>query len=79
VTIEEKLAARLLAEPEDDVRITHDRLAEQLGVSRQRASIAASVLQRAGFIRCHRGHITILDREGLRVAAPLEQVVPGAS
>jgi len=40
-----------------------------LGTDRTSVTESASTLQRAGLIRYSRGHITILDREGLRAAA----------
>ena len=40
-----------------------------LGVRRVGITVAAGALQRAGLIEYHRGHLTVLDREGLEVAA----------
>jgi hypothetical protein len=36
-----------------------------LGSRRATVTLSAGVLQAAGLIRYHRGHVTILDREGL--------------
>jgi Mn-dependent DtxR family transcriptional regulator len=41
-------------------------LAYMLGVHRPTVSVAAESLQRQGLIRYSRGHLQILDREGLR-------------
>jgi CRP-like cAMP-binding protein len=53
----------------DQFLLTQEFLAEMLGVRRPSVSIAASILQRAGFIRYSRGLIEILDRVGLESAA----------
>lgn len=45
--------------------MTHDLIANMLGVRREGVSIAAGHLQRKGFIKYVRGTITILDRKGL--------------
>ena len=45
--------------------MTHDLIANMLGVRREGVSIAAGNLQRQGLIKYVRGTITILDREGL--------------
>jgi CRP-like cAMP-binding protein len=49
--------------------ITHEFLAELLGVRRAAISEAATALQRAGLIRNERGRIAIIDRRGLEAAA----------
>jgi len=63
------------------IRLTHDRvktdefpptlefLSQLLGVRRASVTVAAGALQRAGFIRFHRGRLTVLDREGLEGTA----------
>jgi len=52
-----------------DLPLTQDWIAVMLGVRRSTVSIAAGMLQKAGFIRYQHGHITILDRAGLESAA----------
>jgi CRP-like cAMP-binding protein len=53
----------------DDFFLTQEFLAYMLGVQRPGVSIAAGALQQAGFIAYSRGHIRILDREGLESAS----------
>lgn len=72
-SLEERCARWLL--------MTHDRvgrdqfdlmqkfLAQMLGTHRPSVSVAAGMLQKAGFIRYSRGRITVTDREGLESAA----------
>lgn len=49
--------------------LTHELLANLLGVRRESVSCCAGRLQRAGLIRYVRGHITVVDRGGLERAA----------
>jgi CRP-like cAMP-binding protein len=53
----------------DSFLLTQDVLAQMLGVRRPNVTIAAGILQKAGFITYRRGVITILDRGGLEAAA----------
>jgi len=45
--------------------MTHELIADMLGVRREVVTEAARHLQHAGLNRYSRGHITMLDREGL--------------
>ena len=49
--------------------VTHEFLAGMLGVRRVGITVAATALQRAGFITYRRGEVTVLDRQGLEGAA----------
>jgi DNA-binding transcriptional regulator YhcF (GntR family) len=49
----------------DELTITQEMIASMLGVRREGVTEAALKLQKAGFIDYHRGHITVLDRQGL--------------
>jgi cAMP-binding proteins - catabolite gene activator and regulatory subunit of cAMP-dependent protein kinases len=49
----------------DELDLTQEFIAEMLGTRRAGVSEAATMLQVAGLIRYARGHITILNREGL--------------
>lgn len=49
----------------DELVITHEHIANLLGVRREGVSEAAMRLQRRGLISYSRGHIHILDRNGL--------------
>lgn len=49
--------------------MTHEFFAEMLGTGRPTVSVAAAVLQRAGFIQYSRGAVRIVDRSGLESAA----------
>ncbi|WP_201860397.1 Crp/Fnr family transcriptional regulator [Microvirga soli] len=53
----------------DDVPLTHEALAEMLGVQRSTVSSVTSVLQKAGLIVQGRGALKITDREGLEATA----------
>jgi CRP-like cAMP-binding protein len=51
--------------PRDDFLLTHEVLSMMLGVRRSSVTIAAGHLSEAGLIEYRRGHITIIDRDGL--------------
>ena len=53
----------------DTFPITHDFLASMLGVRRPSVTLAAGMLQKAGFISYSRGRMKILDRVGLEASA----------
>jgi CRP-like cAMP-binding protein len=70
----EARAARWLLEmddrvPEDEFTMTHESLAQALGVRRQTVSAVASHMCRQGLIAYRRGFIEIVDRIGLEVAS----------
>ena len=49
----------------DELVMTQELIANMLGVRREGVTEGALKLQRAGLIRYARGHITVLDRQGL--------------
>jgi CRP-like cAMP-binding protein len=53
----------------DDIALTQEYVAQMLGVRRTSVSIVANTLQQAGLIRYKRGHIRLLDLDGLRETA----------
>lgn len=68
-----------------ELSITQESIANMLGVRREGVTEAAGKLQQAGLIEYHRGHITILNRQGLEarvcecyqtVKAELERLLP---
>jgi CRP-like cAMP-binding protein len=66
---EERLSRWLLMSHDrveaDDFMITQELLGQMLGARRSTVSVSAGILQRAGLIRYTRGHVTIVDRDGL--------------
>jgi CRP-like cAMP-binding protein len=70
---EERLSRWLLMSHDrvgtDQFMITQEFLGQMLGARRATVSASASILQRAGLIRYARGHVTIVDREGLEAAS----------
>jgi DNA-binding MarR family transcriptional regulator len=72
-TIDARLARWLLRcrdlQGSDDLLLTQEFIAEMLGVRRTSVSVVANTLQQAGLIRYRRGHIRILDLEGLQDTA----------
>ena len=66
-----RVAALLLREADGDSvdGLTHQDIAERLGVYRETATNALNELKAADLIKIGRKHITILDRERLRLAA----------
>jgi CRP-like cAMP-binding protein len=67
--VEERMARWLLMAHDragkDEFLLTHEFLAELLGVRRQTVSLIAGTLQRAGLITYRRGVLRVLDRAGL--------------
>ncbi|MFD2224906.1 helix-turn-helix domain-containing protein, partial [Microvirga arabica] len=62
--------SRLATQPDrDTVPLTHEFLADMLGVQRSTVSSITRSLQQAGFIRQGRGAITVTDRTGLEGAS----------
>jgi CRP-like cAMP-binding protein len=53
----------------DHMHLTHQYLADMLGVRRSAVTIAAGALQRRKLIRYVRGRIEVVDRKGLEAAA----------
>lgn len=53
----------------NEIRVTHEALADMLGMRRSGVTVAAAALQQAGLIRTGRGRFTVLDRAGLRKVA----------
>ncbi len=54
--------------PTQELVITQELIAIMLGVSREGITEAAGNLQRAGLVSYRRGHITVLDRPGLKAS-----------
>ena len=71
--VEERCARWLLMTHDrvegDEFPMTHDFLADMLGVRRPSVSIAMAMLSRADFIGYRRGKVTLRDRRGLEAAA----------
>jgi CRP-like cAMP-binding protein len=53
----------------NNIKLTHEFLSQMLGVRRTTVTVVANMLQQAGLIRYHRGHIEIVDRGGLEARA----------
>ena len=51
--------------PSNELTMTHELIANMLGVRREGVTEAAGRLQSYGYISYRRGHITVLDRKGL--------------
>jgi CRP-like cAMP-binding protein len=68
-TVEQQLCRWLLLSLDrlssNSLTMTHELIANMLGVRREGVTEAAGNLQRAGLIRYRRGHIEVLDRPGL--------------
>ncbi|MCA1978403.1 MAG: Crp/Fnr family transcriptional regulator [Thiobacillus sp.] len=64
-----RLAAVLLDAPEGVLAVTHERLAAQIGASREAVSRALKKLEDAGCIALGRGRVTVTDRARLHAEA----------
>ena len=68
-TLEQRLCRWLLMSldrsPGDELKMTHESIANMLGVRREGVTEAAGRLQQQGLIRYRRGHIAVLDRSAL--------------
>ena len=67
--IESRLARWLLHASDrsqsDELPLTQEFLSEMLAVRRTTVSLTAQILQNAGLIKYKRGHVSIVDRDGL--------------
>lgn len=63
------LLMRLDRLPGNELLMTQEQIASLLGVRREGITEAACHLQMAGVIDYHRGHISVLDRQGLEACA----------
>lgn len=72
-TVEQQLCRWLLINhdqlPTNDLIMTHELMANMLGVRREGVSVAAAHLQERGYIKYSRGTVNILDRKGLESVA----------
>lgn len=55
--------------PSSQLAMTHERIADALGVRRESVTEIAGKLQRAGLIQCARGRIAVIDRPRLELTA----------
>jgi CRP-like cAMP-binding protein len=72
-SVEQRLARWLLMARDrmgrDDFPLTQEFVATMLGASRPTVSIVAGTLQKAGLIRHHRGHVTVVNGTKLEAAS----------
>ncbi len=52
--------------PSNELTVTQSLIADMLGVRREAVTAAVGNLEKAGVIHCRRGHITVVDRVGLK-------------
>jgi hypothetical protein len=53
----------------NELKITQELIAHMMGVRREGITVSAGKLQRAGLIHFFRGHVEVLDRQGLEARA----------
>jgi CRP-like cAMP-binding protein len=72
-SVEQRLARWLLMAHDrvgrDEFPLTQEFVAMMLGATRPTVTIVAGTLQRAGLITYHRGHLSVVDRDGLEAAS----------
>jgi CRP-like cAMP-binding protein len=72
-SVEQRLARWLLLAHDrvgkDEFPLTQEFAAMMLGTSRPTVTVVAGTLQKAGLIKYHRGHLTVVDRENLEAAS----------
>ncbi len=72
-SIEERFARWVLMTHDrvhsDEFDLTQEFLADMLGVHRPQISLVAGAFQQAGFLKYHRGHMAIVNRDGLEQSA----------
>ena len=72
-SVEQRLCRWLLScldrLPSNRLALTHDLIADVLGVRRPGVTLALGALEQAGLVRCGRGHITVLERQALQARA----------
>jgi CRP-like cAMP-binding protein len=72
-SVEQRLARWLLMAQDrigkGEFPLTQEFVAMMLGASRPTVTVVAGILQKAGLITYHRGHVTIVDREKLESAS----------
>jgi len=72
-SVEQRLSRWLLLAHDrvgnDEFPLTQEFAAMMLGTSRPTVTVVAGTLQKAGLIKYHRGHVTIVDRENLEAAS----------
>ncbi len=71
-SIEEQLSKWLLMMHDyvgEELLLTHDLIALTLGVRRAGITVSAGNFKKSGLIAYHRGHIRVLDRQGLEAQA----------
>src|SRR5688572_26513817 len=72
-SVEQRLARWLLMAHDrvgtNEFPLTQEFVAMMLGASRPTVTVVAGILQKAGLITYHRGHVTIVDRKKLEAAS----------